>query len=98
MARSNAGGRAEAETTAIAALSWIATDQQVLGRFLAASGAGLEDIRAGALDPDFLGFVLDFLLSEESLVIGFAAAMGIAPDAPARARVHLPGGDLPAWT
>lgn len=87
-----------AEETAVAALGWIAADAELLGRFLAISGAAPQDIRARAADPEFLGFVLDFVLSDDALVTGFAAVAGLAPEAVARARAGLPGGDLPAWT
>ena len=90
--------RAAAEDVAIQALTWIATDSDLAGRFLAAAGAAPGDIRARAADPEFLGFVLDFLLSDEPALVAFAAHAGIGPDAPLRARAALPGGDLPNWT
>jgi hypothetical protein len=55
-------------------------------------------VRARAADPEFLGFVLDFLLSDEAALVAFAEEAGIAPDRPLRARAALPGGELPNWT
>jgi hypothetical protein len=80
------------------ALLWMTGQPEVLERFLGATGAGPESLRAGLADPEFLGFVLDFLLGDESLLLAFAASAGIDPALPARARAALPGGNLPNWT
>jgi hypothetical protein len=55
-------------------------------------------MRARAGDPEFLGFVLDFLLSDEAALLDFARETEIPPDRPLRARAALPGGALPHWT
>lgn len=55
-------------------------------------------MRARAGDPEFLGFVLDFLLSDEAALVAFAEESGLSPDRPLRARAALPGGQLPHWT
>jgi len=91
-------GQAEAEALAIAALGWMAADADLTGRFLAATGAGPAELRARAGDPEFLGFVLDFLLADEAALLAFSRDHGVGPDKPARARAALPGGDLPNWT
>lgn len=88
----------QAETLALNALLWIAADPERSGPFLAASGASAEDLRARAGDPEFLGFVLDFLLGADENVIGFAESAHCAPEDVLRARAGLPGGDLPNWT
>lgn len=90
--------RETAELTGIQALGWIAAQPELAGRFLAASGASPNEMHARAADPEFLGFVLDFLLSDEAALVAFAEDAGIAPDRPLRARAALPGGDLPNWT
>jgi hypothetical protein len=81
-----------------AALIWMAGRPDVLGAFLAASGAGPAELRARAADPEFLGFVLDHVLGSDALTADFAAHAGVAPDRPARARAALPGGNSPDWT
>jgi len=91
-------GQAEAEALALSALGWIAADADLTGGFLAATGAGPAELRARAGDPEFLGFVLDYLLADEAVLLAFAEAEGISPDRPLRARAALPGGDLPNWT
>ncbi len=90
--------RPQAEALALRALVWMAGDADLIGRFLAMTGAGPADLRARAGEPEFLGFVLDFLLSDEAALIAFAAAEQIRPDLPMRARAALPGGALPNWT
>ena len=87
-----------AETLALRALGWIAAEERLAGAFLAASGAAATDLVARAEDPEFLGFVLDFLLADEAALIEFAASAGMPPDAPMRARAALPGGFVPDWT
>ena len=90
--------RPQAEALAVRALAWMAGDEELVGRFLAMTGAGPGDLRARAGEPEFLGFVLDFLLADEAALIAFAAAENIRPDLPMRARAGLPGGALPNWT
>lgn len=80
------------------ALGWIAGQQELAGAFLGATGSSAEDLRARAGDPEFLGFVLDFLLSDEDALLAFCADHDVPPDRPMRARAALPGGALPHWT
>ena len=88
----------EAEALAARALAWMAGDHELIGRFLAASGAGPAELRAAAAEPGFLGFVLDYVLADEATLLAFAEADGVRPERVARARAALPGGDLPNWT
>ncbi|QIE55912.1 DUF3572 domain-containing protein [Pikeienuella piscinae] len=90
--------RAAAEILALKAFGWIVADDELAGRFLAASGADPAALRERAADAEFLGFVLDFLLADETALLAFCAANGEKPEAPMRARAALPGGDLPNWT
>jgi len=62
-----------AESLAISALSFLAADPDRLGRFLSLSGLTPETLRAAAAEPGFLGAVLDYLCSDESLLLAFAA-------------------------
>ncbi|MGF1501916.1 MAG: DUF3572 domain-containing protein [Paracoccaceae bacterium] len=93
-----ADDRAGAEALARDMLLWLAGRPEDFGRFLAATGAGPSDIRRAAADPEMLGFVLDFLLSDEALLSDACNALAIPPDRPLRARTRLPGGDAPHWT
>jgi Protein of unknown function (DUF3572) len=90
--------REGAELLGLQALGWVAARPALVGRFLSAAGASAEEMRARAADPEFLGFVLDFLLADEEALLAFASETGVAPDRPLRARAALPGGALPHWT
>ncbi len=87
-----------AEKIAVTALVWIAERDELASSFLGASGASADELRERAADPEFLGFVLDFLLSDEEALLGFCEDAGLKPDMPMRARAALPGGDMPNWT
>ena len=51
-----------------------------------------------AHDARTLGAVLDFILTEDRLVIGFCDAASLAYTVPQRARASLPGGEIYQWT
>jgi hypothetical protein len=90
--------RDHAETLAAVALAWLASDEDALGRFMALAGLSAGELRGRAADPEFLGFVLDFVLEDDASVLAAAEAAGVAPDRIAVARSLLPGGDAPHWT
>ena len=91
-------GKLQAEVVALRALGWIAGQEDLLGLFMGASGARPEDMRDRAQDPAFLGAVLDFLLTEDRLVIAFCDAERLPYTAPGVARAALPGGAAMHWT
>ncbi len=86
-----AGARAAAQALAIEALSYLAAEPERLGRFLALSGIGPEQIRSAATDPAFLGGVIEHMVSDEQLLVDFAAHAGIKPAEVMRARMALGG-------
>ncbi|WP_285672733.1 DUF3572 family protein [Paralimibaculum aggregatum] len=90
--------RAAATELAGEVLGWLAGRPEDLADFLVASGARPEDLRAAVRQPEFLGFVLDYLLASEAMLLDCTADLGVPPDRPAAARAALPGGDLPHWT
>ena len=75
-----------AETLAIQALAFIAEEPDRLAAFLGATGLSPDRIRESANQPDFLLGVLEHMLSDESLLVGFADGAGIDPADVARAR------------
>lgn len=93
---------AMAETVALAALGWLAGQDDLWPVFLGATGADAaalrSGIRAGAADLEFLAAVLDFILMDDAWVIAAAAAQKIAPERLAQARAVLPGGAAVHWT
>jgi Protein of unknown function (DUF3572) len=83
--------RETAEQFAVAALGFLAAEPDRLSRFLSLSGLGPENLRAAAADPAFLSSVLDYLLTDEPLLLAFAADQGQAPESIAAARRVLGG-------
>ena len=57
---------------AIAALGFLAADTERLERFLALSGLGPHNLRQAASDPAFLGSVLEYIVSDEPLLLALA--------------------------
>lgn len=90
--------RDAAERLAADVLGWLARDDERLMAFLGMTGADVGDLRVRAADPDFLGFLVDYLLSDEAALIAFCDDTSRPYDAPARARLLLPGGEQPDWT
>ena len=80
------------------ALIWLAGQPDALAGFLAASGLAPELLRRRAADPEFLGFVLEFILGSDETVLAFASGSALDPGVPARARAALPGGAAYNWT
>ena len=80
-----------AEGLAVQALTFIATDGERLGSFLAITGIGPDQIRAAAREPHFLAGVLDHIASDERLLTDFAAEAGIDPAEVGKARAALGG-------
>lgn len=89
--------RKDAEILALQALGWVMAQEDLASAWLAASGASTDSLRARAGDPEFLAGLLDFLLSSDALVTGFANDAGMAPAALLQARRLLPGGAEIDW-
>jgi hypothetical protein len=83
--------RNAAESLAVQALSYLAGEPERLGRFLALSGLGPDQVRLAAAQPGFLAGVLEYLGSDESLLVGFADHLRIDPAEVARAQAVLSG-------
>ena len=76
---------------AVSALTFLAADEERLRRFLAVTGLGPHNLRSAAADPGFYGSVLDYLVADEQLLIGFAADAQVAPETVAKAQRALCG-------
>ena len=83
--------REAASAVAIAALSFIASESERLGRFLALTGIGPESLRSAALHPGFLAGVLDHLASDDQLLREFAEQNEFDPEQVMKARELLSG-------
>lgn len=71
--------REVAEIVAVQALSFIASEPERLGLFLAESGIGPETLRNAAADPQFLASVLDFIMRDDATVKAFADVSQLHP-------------------
>lgn len=69
--------RSAAETLALKALGWLINSPDELGRFLNISGSSTEELRARAADPVFLAAILEFLLTDDSLLGTFCEAEAV---------------------
>ncbi len=86
------------EALALSALVFIAEDRSRLAGFLGASGLDPSGLAAAAADPGTLSAVLDYLVSDESLLLVFADHVQIDPAAVEPARHALAGGSLASKT
>jgi Protein of unknown function (DUF3572) len=86
--------RETAEQLAIAALGFIAGDDERLSRFMALTGLDPSDLRRSAQAPSFLVQVLEYLAQDEEALVAFAASQTIKPDSVMTA-IRLLGGGPP---
>lgn len=88
----------QAETVALQALVWILEDEDMTLRFLGMSGADLQALRQGADQPEVLCSVMDFILTDDRMVLDFARSANMSPENVPVARYSLPGGEQVHWT
>jgi hypothetical protein len=69
----------DAETLALQALTFLVCEPQRLSRFLALTGMDVQAIRAAAVSADLQTAILEYLLSDESLLLTFCQERGIDP-------------------
>ena len=82
-------GERDAAAIAIAALSHIATDDDLLERFFALTGLDPAALREIATQRSFIAGVLDFVLADDALVIAVAQSQDIPPETIMAARQSL---------
>lgn len=78
---------------ALRALAWLAQDDERVARFLALTGLDGTEVRKLIGDRAFQLAVLDHLASDEAMLLAFAGAESLPPEAVGRARRKLGGGD-----
>ena len=82
-----------AATLALNALTFLAASEDAMQRFMDLTGAGRESLRERADEPDFLVSVLDFLLTDEGLLLDFSSETSTNVRAVHMAR-HVLSGDI----
>ena len=83
----------EARDIALAGFNHIAGDSDLISALLHQAGADVAALREMAARPEFLVFVLDFLMESDERLLGFTAAEGLAPQRVQIARGVLGGFD-----
>ena len=81
----------QAQVFGLQCLAFLAADEDRLSNLLLTTGLDLGSLKERASDPAFLGGVLDFLLSNEPLLLAFADEIRVQPQEIALARRRLPG-------
>lgn len=84
----------EAEIIALNALGFLASEPERLQRFMDLAGLSVEAIRANAADKAFLGGLLDYILSDQTLLLIFAEEHGLKPERIVQIRRKLPGASV----
>ena len=77
---------AAAEDIALKALTFLASDLERLGRFLALTGLSPQTIRSAAHEPGFLIAVLDHIAADDALIVAFATDNSLDPALVVQAR------------
>jgi hypothetical protein len=72
--------REEAENVALGAFSYITGNEETLSRFLAVSGLRPDTIRSAAASPGFFAAILDYVASDEPLLIALAKELNTRPE------------------
>jgi len=87
-----------AETTALKALAWLVNNEEVCSVFFGSTGASIDDLRARAAEPDFLGSVLEFITMDDAWVVEFCDNNALAYEVPMMAAAALLGTARTHWT
>lgn len=90
------GKRAQKDSheTAVAILGWLASEPDMLARFLALSGLQPNMLRQSVNDPGFLAGLTDFIMSHEPDLMAFCEATGTSPEDVTAAWHHYSGPGL----
>ena len=75
-----------AQAMALNALTFLAAESENLDRLMTQSGLDIATLRARAGEPELLSAVLDFLLANEDLLLGFCEEVSADPKAVHMAR------------
>ncbi len=81
----------DSNVIALQLMAFIVSNDERLERFSALSGIGPFEMQTGASDPVFLGFMLDYALQDEALILEFAQIHEISPQTLVNARRNFPG-------
>ena len=86
--------RDRAEVLALQALAFIASDEDLLPRFLALTGMDVDGLRTAAGETGTLIAVTDFIMFDDTLVGRFAEFASLEPDVAGQSRFALAGPEV----
>jgi hypothetical protein len=81
----------EASDIALNLLTFVVSDEERFERFCALSGLIESEVKERLTDPSFLGFVFDYAMQDEPMLLAFAAEHDIKPERFMALRRTLPG-------
>jgi Protein of unknown function (DUF3572) len=84
-------GMADTSAIPLQFMAYLASDEERLQSFCGTTGFGQNDLVANLPDPAFQGFLLDFALADESLLLAFCADKALSPETVMKVRRALPG-------
>jgi hypothetical protein len=90
--------RVQAEAFAAEILGWLAEDNARIVAFLATSGMTPAELWRAAGESGFLLAVIDFVMTDEALLLECCHALDVPATTPGAARAALPGGEHVHWT
>jgi hypothetical protein len=70
----------EAVGIALSAFAFITSDEERMSRFLAVSGLQPATIRSAASEPGFFAGILDYIASDEPLLLALAKELNAKPE------------------
>lgn len=70
----------QAETLALRAIAFIASNDDAIPRFLAQTGVDFSEMKERLGDPEVLAAAFDFLMNDESLARTFAIEENLTPE------------------
>ncbi|ABR59779.1 DUF3572 family protein [Sinorhizobium medicae] len=80
-----------AEETAIAILTWLADEPELMSRFLALTGTDPTSLRSAIGEPGFMGGIVAFLMEHEPTLMAFCNKTHTSPEEVVRAHHALSG-------
>mgnify|MGYP001362916808 FL=1 len=87
-------GQERAEILALQALAFIASDEELLSRFIALTGMNVDGLKAAAAETGTLIAVMDFIMFDDNLIVRFAEFVKLGPDIAGQIRYALAGPEV----
>lgn len=87
----NAGPKPEAQEIAVAILTWLGEEPDMLTQFLSLSGLEASSLRQFSRSAGFAAALMEFVMAHEPSLMAFSAHSGIAPETVAAAWQKLSG-------